>query len=474
MNQELLGPIIKNIYDFSGINLASSQKTQLLSYIEKRAAHFNVTEDEFCRLVITDPEEFNSIINLVTVNETYFFREEKQFDVLKNEIFPKYRNKKLVIWSSACSTGEEPYSLLALAIECGMDVKVYATDIDDNAIASVKSGVYSKYSFRPDGSKYHSLMEKHGTWNNREFVLDEDFKAKLNLFKFNLTQDIVIPVKDPVDIIFMRNVFIYFDTETRKAVTRKVTSKLVDEGCLFFSMNEIGCINNSIIPDYLTKVNLNSVYYFIRSQKIEQHRYVSSADLSERIKEILARPSMNIKSDVTEKKPEIKKLPAEKNIPEKEKPKAALAKKDGFLTAQEKKDIAVLFEKICAEINRSDFKRAKEIIREFDKEHSLKPYTLFFEGYTEYYADSKTSAGLLFSSAESLKRDFWPAYFYHGLVYKDIGNQEKADSNFEKCMQILDTYKKGAVNPYDFILDSFDPAYIYSLCSKLQTGENDR
>ena len=74
----------------------------------------------------------------------------------------------------------------------------------------------------------------------------------------------------------------------------------------------------------------------------------------------------------------------------------------------------------------------------------------------------KENAEKLFSTAELLKKDFWPAYFYHGLVLKDIGKKEKSNFCFEKCTALLDYF--GADNPYNFILDSFSPSYIYSLC----------
>ena len=78
----------------------------------------------------------------------------------------------------------------------------------------------------------------------------------------------------------------------------------------------------------------------------------------------------------------------------------------------------------------------------------------------------KTEAEKLFSAAEAMEKDFWPAYFYHGLVLKDVGKSEKAIICFKKCCEILES--KSAPLKYNFLLDSFNPSYIYSLCHKLQ------
>ena len=114
----------EKILSFSGIYLAEAQIPSLTAYIEKQASLRHMTAVGFVNSLTPCTPDFDSLINLVTVNETYFFREEKQFDFLKNEVFPKFMGKKLTIWSCCCSTGEEPISLLTLALSMNLDVTV--------------------------------------------------------------------------------------------------------------------------------------------------------------------------------------------------------------------------------------------------------------------------------------------------------------------------------------------------------------
>ena len=259
---ELIELIQSKILDYSGINIAVSQHQTLVTHIEKKAAAKGMLTLDYCHSLNPHTPEFDEIINLITVNETYFFREELQFDFLKKEVFSKYMGKNLTIWTCCCSTGEEPISLLALALSMNVNLTIYASDIDDNALAAIKRGRYSSFSLRSDGQKYHKLLEPFSTRTETEIIFNRDFLYRIQTFKFNLIQDGLdkLPFFENVDILFMRNVFIYFDKETRILVTKKVTERLKNDGRLFFSMNEIGSIDNTVIPDNFYKTNTGDVY----------------------------------------------------------------------------------------------------------------------------------------------------------------------------------------------------------------------
>ena len=123
-----------------------------------------------------------------------------------------------------------------------------------------------------------------------------------------------------------------------------------------------------------------------------------------------------------------------------------------------------VFKNVCNHINNQDFSAAKQLTLQLNPEQ--KTFQFYIQGYIAYQQDEKTEAEKLFSAAEVMEKDFWPAYFYHGLVLKDVGKQDKAIFCFKKCCEILESKR----NPleYNFLLDSFNPSYIYSLCHKLQ------
>jgi len=455
LDSEVLDIVIAKILKHSGIYVAQSQMVPLENLVLKKAEARNKTPKEFANTLEPKTADFDDIINLVTVNETYFFREEKQFDFLKNEVFPKYVGKSISLWTCCCSTGEEPISLMALALSMGVRLTIYASDIDDNALATLKRGRYSLFSLRSDGKKYHELLEPYSTRTDSEIIFDRDFLNNIHAFKFNLIQDTTLPFFENMEIIFMRNVFIYFDKETRINVTRKVAERLKEEGCLFFSMNEVGSIDNTIIPDYLSKTNSGVVYYFVRGKRPTA------------VFKIQDRQKKKAEADVEAAKKEKLRLEVEKARNKKD---TVIVKETKPVKAEEaqKIDFSEIYEQICAEINHQDFIKARTIARAIGGEE-YKRYSFFLQGYIEYYADNRSAAEMFFAYSETASHDFWPAFFYHGMVLRDMGNQEKAAYCFKRCKDILTEF--GDNNPYDFALDSFSPSYIYSLCNTFQGGE---
>jgi len=504
MEQQFFELVKEKIFKFSGINISTPQEDTLKKFIERRAGEEKLSVQQFCDLLEPGNIFLDEVINLVTVNETYFFREQRQFDFLATQLFPAFSGKKINIWSGASSTGEEAISLLALANSCNVNATVYATDIDDTVIEHIKNGVYSGFSFREDGKKYHGLLEKYYSKNDRSYVFDKDFISRIKISKFNLISGEVFPFSEKMDLIFLRNVFIYFDKETRKKVCQKINSQLKEGGHLFFSMNEVGCLDTSIIPTQLHKVNFGEVYFF--EKEFSSKRSYSSGDTKENSGDetvsFYKQASDSNEKGTSQKSqkvnPLLEKIAAQSA--EKRAAKAAKNKRNPVFsttqvsssTNQENnsapknntvvKPVRVMepiinqnqntdssmmqiFQQIGEHINTNNFEIAKNLVSKINGLEN-KFYQYFFEGYVEYHADNKEKAERLFSSAELIKQNFWPAYFYHGLVLKDFGKDEKAKFCFRRCREILDEFKDS--NPYNFVLDSFSPAYIYSLCGTLQ------
>ena len=451
-SDESSGGFIENIsskiLSFSGISVAKTQIPSLTSFLEKKAASCGMNTSKYCESLKPGSADFDEVINLVTVNETYFFREEKQFDFLKNEVFPKFAGKNLTIWTSCCSTGEEPVSILALALSMNVNLTLYASDIDDNALATLRRGSWSLFSLRTDGQKYHSLLEPYSKKTETQIVFDRDFLNRINIFKFNLIKDTNFPFFENVDIIFMRNVFIYFDRETRILVARKVAERLKNDGYLFFSMNEIGSIDGNIIPSSLYKTNWEQVYYFTKGWNGKKIDSAAERLSQKRLKEEKQKQE-SIKRENLRR--EVEKARNNKVVSE---PQADLAAVSEF-------DIKRTYEDICNEINSGNFTKAMTIARAISG-INYKKYSFFLQGYIEYHADNRTAAETFFASAETLSPDFWPAFFYHGMVLRDMAKDEQATVCFLKCKELLENPQKKTL--YDFTLDSFSPSYIHSLC----------
>ena len=476
--RDFIDIISSKILSYSGIYVANSQIPAVSAFVEKKAAQCGTTPLEYCENLSSGSADFDELINLVTVNETYFFREEKQFDLLKNEIFPKFADKNLTIWTCCCSTGEEPISILALALSMNINITLYASDIDDDALNTLHKGRYSAFSLRTDGKKYHELLEPYSQKKDHQIIFSQDFLSRINVFKFNLIKDTALPFFDNVDIIFMRNVFIYFDKETRVCVCKKIADRLKNNGYLFFSMNEIGSIDRSVIPDGLYKTNREQVYYFVKGHieeaKCETPAVRYSAQKQESIKQEKLRHEVekvrnNRLNDHSERGgvggtggDGARSLRESVGDSGASGLHSAHASHDQANSAESSAfDIKGTFESICSEINRGSFEKAMTIARAVSG-LNYKKYSFFLQGYIEYHADKRDAAETFFASAETLSPDFWPAFFYHGIVLRDMGRTEQATVCFTKCKKLLESSKSKV--QYDFTLDSFSPSYIYSLC----------
>lgn len=460
VTDEVLELVKSKILSYSGIYLAKSQEASLAAHILKKASEKGQGPKDYCQELSVYTPDFDEIVNLVTVNETYFFREERQFDYLKKEVFPKYMGKNLTIWTCCCSTGEEPVSLLALALSMNVNLTIYASDIDDNALAYLKNGKYSLFSLRSDGKKYHHLLEAYSSIIDNKIVFNRNFINRIHAFKFNLIQDGLdkLPFFENVDILFMRNVFIYFDKPTRNLVTKKITERLKCDGLLFFSMNEIGSMDDSVIPKELYKTNCGCVYFFVKTNSARNSIQIA-AEANRRLKEKeAAYKKEKLRTEV--QKVKIQKF-ADYNDSLRE-AKNALEASVKDISFDAKK----IYEDICMEINRGDFEKARAIVNKING-RDTKKYLYFMQGYVEYHADNRAEAEMLFANAESISPDFWPAFFYHGMVLRDLGKSKNANGCFSKCKQLITDF--GDELPYDFTLDSFSPSYIYSLCETFST-----
>ncbi|MBU4288069.1 MAG: hypothetical protein KKI12_07860 [Proteobacteria bacterium] len=204
-------------------------------------------------------KELRHLVNTVTIDTTEFFRGEQQFKFLREHILPeliqqKNKKKRIRIWSSGCSTGQEPYSIAMLAnemagIDMSWDIKILATDINTDSLKIACLGRYSKKQVKDIPSKYlKKYFRKELVGEKEIFQIKEVLKKKIIFRRLNLLMSIN-RIKGPVDMIFCRNVMIYFDNRTRKMISDQFYRLLEPKGylCLGLSESLIG-IDNRFKP----------------------------------------------------------------------------------------------------------------------------------------------------------------------------------------------------------------------------------
>ncbi|MFO0708021.1 MAG: protein-glutamate O-methyltransferase [Nitrospira sp.] len=235
------------IYDESGISLSDQKKSLLSSRLSKRLRDLGLTTfTEYFELLTGDPtrEEFTRMLDLISTNKTDFFREPKHFDFLRDQILPELEDvKRIRIWSSACSTGEEPYTIAITLHEsvqypAQWDFQILASDLSTRVLAKAASGTYDEERVRDVPPE---IVQRHFLRGRGESAGMIKAKPHLsNIIKFrrlNLMDD-TFPIKSPLDLIFCRNVMIYFDRPTQEKLVNKFHRYLRPGGYLFIGHSE--------------------------------------------------------------------------------------------------------------------------------------------------------------------------------------------------------------------------------------------
>ncbi|MCH7867571.1 MAG: protein-glutamate O-methyltransferase CheR [Myxococcales bacterium] len=192
-------------------------------------------------------EEFAGVIDDLTTNETYFFRERRQLNALVNEIIPEQLLRKrhagsrepVNIWSAGCSSGEEPLSIVMLGLEAnlrpGRDFRVYASDISRLVLRKARKGVYREASFRETES---ILRAKYFSDKDDLSQVSEAVRKEVDFVQINLLDRSKVSLLGTMDTIMCRNVIIYFDLATKKEVIQTFHDKLVPGGYLLLGHSE--------------------------------------------------------------------------------------------------------------------------------------------------------------------------------------------------------------------------------------------
>jgi chemotaxis protein methyltransferase CheR len=254
----------------SGIRLALEKKSLLVSRLSKRLKTLGLHGfHEYCRRVSDDKEEVVEMLNCIATNTTTFFREEYHFDFLKEHVLPELLRKSgrtLRFWSAGCSTGEEAYSIAISVCEAfrqqighslfedpDWDVRILATDISTRVLASAADGLYESQqlpdSIRPELLTRYFLK---GTGMFEGIIkVKQPVKDLVSFRHLNLKED-AYPFRKTFDVIFCRNVMIYFNDDMKQHVLSRYHAHLHDNGHLFLGHAETMFGRESFKPVFIT------------------------------------------------------------------------------------------------------------------------------------------------------------------------------------------------------------------------------
>ena len=250
MTQPQFEKLSKIIYDRSGIHFPEAKKYILESRLSHRLGELELDDfDQYIALLSMGPyqqDEFQEMFNRITINETSFFRNDAQLDVFEKQVLPgllesRSRNKRLRIWSAACSTGDEPYTLaIQLHRTLGVrlndwNIEILGTDISERALNIACEGKYTSYSIRTTPK---TVLDRYFTTDGRSHTLKEEIRNMVSFEKHNLKDRLAAKRHGVWDVIFCRNVLIYFDDDMKRQVVETFSDVLAPDGALFIGHSE--------------------------------------------------------------------------------------------------------------------------------------------------------------------------------------------------------------------------------------------
>ena len=250
MTEQEFATLRKIVYERSGIYFQDSKKYVLESRLARRLEELEFDSfTQYLQFLTIGPyqmDEFQEMFNRITINETSFCRNQPQLDVFENVVLQRLLKeragvKRLRIWSAACSTGEEPYTL-AMQVHRTLGVRladwkveILGTDISEKALTTAQEGRYTSFSFRGVNPL---MMKKYFSEAGGFFQIDPTIQSMVNFELHNLKDSLSARRHGIWDVIFCRNVMIYFDDAMKKQCIQMFYNQLAPDGTLFIGHSE--------------------------------------------------------------------------------------------------------------------------------------------------------------------------------------------------------------------------------------------
>lgn len=431
---------------------------------------------EYLSLLTNDDDEFHELVNLLTVNETYFYREPVHISLLVEKIIPvmlreKRPGKKIRILSSGCSTGEEPYSLVMALIEkygpgIMNSVSVTGADIDSDAIGKALKGVYYPHSFRGFDQ---GLREKYfESAENNLYRVKDIVRQNVGFGRLNLLSETYPEELAGADVIFYRNVSIYFEPQTQKNIFKKMAGLLNENGYLFVSSTE------TLSHDFgiLSLVEMDGIFIYHKKNGLEvEDRRKSSITPTEEARKVTGKTTapgtISKKTKASRTSPIVSSQGTPSNKGLLIAKNAAVADND----TERRKESHVLFDEALSLAKNKKYEDALNMLDKlieqegsFIKAYMLKAGILInlkmpdeaeevclksigldrwcLEGYlllglvAKIRNDEDTSMKR-FKEALYIQSSCWPAHFYLAEMYRGRGELEKACREYEIISNLL-------------------------------------
>ncbi|SFX52260.1 CheR family methyltransferase [Marinospirillum alkaliphilum] len=449
MSQELAS-FKKLIHEHCGLLLEGIAEERLRKALQKSAQQAGCTGlVDYEKLIRRDAEQFDRLISLLTVNETYFFREPEQIQLCIRELVPRLlalpgRNGPLRILSAGCSSGEEPYSLvMALREKFGERASqlfhVDAGDLDRQILEKARMGIYSPFSFR---GVEESLRNRYFQPVERGYQLSADIRRLVHFHELNLLAPVFPAMLRNYDLIFFRNVSIYFDLETRKLIHRKFFDLLKPQGILLLGSSET--LGNDL--GVFELVEEQGQYYFIKGDVLRpvNSQAVSWRPASREVQQpVVAAPVVKAPTvtemPVTAKpvfSPPLPDLQKVRQLVLDEQYEKALQQLDRLLSASYERSAALLL-KSWILLSRKAFPEADQLLNLVLEQDPWSVDALLMKGMSCKWQLQQEQALEWFKKASYTCPECWTAHYNLAEIYRQMDNTAAAMRAYQAVRRIL-------------------------------------
>lgn len=409
-----------------GLLFEGSNQTNLAQAVTLRLTRLGVQPDSYYQLLLNDLSEFKELVNLLTINETYFFREPEQLQLLVEYLLPRFlasqdRTGPVRILSAGCASGEEPYSLaMALLDKYGDSlshlVSLTAVDIDTTVLTKARQGIYSPFSFR--GVPEEVRTRHFDTLSTGGYALQKRVKQLVNFYEFNLLESPAPPFLQQFDLILFRNVSIYFDQPTRQQILRNLAEMMTKQAILIIGMVE------TLANDLGIFALQQEEHLFYFRKHTPEHEHPSSPVQPIPLATPPPRPSLEAELKI------LRQLTQEHAYDQ------ALPRLDALLTLAPDNTVARLL-KAHILINRKEFAAAAQLVQPIIAANPEQTDALLLLGLAARWQQQYAASILNFKQVVYLMHDCWPAHYHLAELYRINGETERARRSYRTVLQLL-------------------------------------
>ena len=450
LSVELLEELNRFIIDQFGLEFSGSRKKDLERAIKKMAEKFKFkTINECANWLLKEKIEQNerdSLVELLTIGETYFFRDPKMLNIVEKIMIPMILKekevKKMRIWSAGCSTGEEPYTIAILLDKImtrleGWDVSVLATDINARSLKNLNEGIYREWSFRdvsPEIKKQYFDKDERDNYH-----LSSSIKKIVSSVCLNLASDEYPSQKYDtynMDFIFCRNVLMYFSKNKAKEVVLKLTDSLAPNGFLIVSPCEHGnsCFSN------LESINLLGMTFYKKPGSKKQNISNVKENEVENFLNEKQKEKHHVNEEIHFKRLDSRSLGHTQNATH----LASHPRQNDIIDLTLDKNVETLSREHA---NTGDLKNAERLCKEAIKKDPLDVKKLYLLALVLCEVENFQDARKIFKNILYLDQGFILAHFNLGCIALKLGRLGEAKKYFENTLMLSKTLSDSDIIP---------------------------